>query len=213
MQKVAKLTAVNLRVVLIVSIVFLAAFGGAGFYLFHQQLAAYADEVNTDSAKAETSTQDISKLQQLEGEIKNDNVAITRAAKIVADSKQYQYQDQIINDIDAYANVAGIKIAGFTFDTSAAGTAGSTTGGTTPTTTGGATTAPAVTAPAGLKITTATITLAQGQNSFKSIMNFLKSIEQNLTKMNLSGISLQRNTGTSGGDVIPGAITIQVYTR
>jgi hypothetical protein len=211
MQKLTKITAVNLRIALIVSIVFLTALGGAGFYLFHQQLVSYAVEVNTDSAKAEASSQDISKLQQLEGEIKNDQVAITRAAKIVSDSKQYQYQDQIIDDIDTYANVAGIKIAGFTFDTAVAGTAAAAVPAPTTGTAGVA--APAITAPAGVKITTATITLAQGQNSYQSVMNFLKSIEQNLTKMNLSGISLQRNTTTSGGDVLPGAITIQVYTR
>lgn len=208
MHNIGKLTAVKLRILLVASIIFLTVFGGVGFWLFRHQLATYADQVNTDVAKAEASNEDIAKLQRLQTNITDNQVAITRAEKIVADSHYYQYQDQIINDIANYANAAGIKIAGFSFDGGTVGTTGTAT--TTPAA-GSATT----TTPAGLKSTTATITLAPGKNGyqFQAIMNFLKSIEQNLTKMNLSGVSLQKNTGGTGSDVVPGPITIGVYTR
>src|SRR3989344_4531964 len=89
--------------------------------------------------------------------------------------------------------------------TSEAGTAGTATA-TTP--------APAAnptgSAASGIKSTTASITLA-GENKYENIMNFIHYIENNLTKMQLSGVSLSK--GKEGNNITVSALTIEVYLK
>lgn len=191
-----KLSAVKFRLVLIASIVILLGLAGVGFWFFCNQLTSYATEVRSANAAASTSTSDILRLKQLEKQLEEDSVAVTRAKNIVADSKYYQYQDQIIADFTSYAKASKLTISSINFDTGAAAPAAPAPGGT-PT-------------PAGLKSTTATVTLKNPVN-YQALLKFVHSLELNLTKMQLTGITLQRDEESKSVTVNP--LTIEVYTR
>lgn len=195
------LTATKLRLVLIASMLLLIILTTLAFLSFRQLLIDYSAEVNGDNLAANASSDEIARLEKLKGELENDRVAVTRAQKIVADSKSYQYQNQILSDITTYANSAGVTINGFAFNSSDS----SSTPGATPT--------PLPTAQAvstTLKSTEATISV-ESPTSYKSIMNFIYAIEQNLTRMQVTGVSIAKDPETN--KVIVNPINIKVYTR
>ena len=202
------MTATKLRAILLGSMALVIVLCAVGFWFFKNQLITYADQVKADSAAASVSSNDITRLQQLQNKLEVESVAVTRAKNIVADSKYYQYQNQIITDITAYAKSSGLRITNFTFTTDSvqgakAGAAAS-----------GAAAAPPVAGdptPAGIKSLTATIAI-QSPANYQAVMKFIHSIEANLTKMQLTGISITKSTKNSG-DVSVNPFSIEVYTR
>lgn len=195
------LTAVKLRTILISSILLLIVLCIVGFWYFRTQLVSYSENVLLVRAAATISTDDIAKLKQLKTDLGKDVVAVTRAKNIVADGQTYKYQDQIINDVNVYAKSSGVSINGFTFNTA------STAAGTPA---AGAAQA-AGTAPAGLKSVTASVDIKSPVN-YQAIMKFIHALELNLTKLQLSGVSLQKST-TDPTQVTVSPLTIEVYTR
>lgn len=207
-KQVSRLSAVQLRFILILVILILTIGSAVGFWVFHQHLMSYATQVNTDNAAAASSSNDLVRLQKLQTYLENNKVAVTRAKNIVADSKYYQYQTQIINDINSYAAAAGVTITGYTFGV---GDAAGTQAVATPT-------APTA-VPIGLKTTTATVAI-KSPVDYQTVMNFLHSIELNLTKMNITSISLTGGceTGSSNSSCKPNQVSvnpigIEVYTQ
>lgn len=199
MQQKLKFSSVSLRNILISSIVIVVIVGIGAFLFLQKYLSSIAGEVNSNNLRAAASSQDITQLQKLQTEMANNQVAVTRAASVVGESKQYQYQDQIINDLSQYAKAAGFQIQSFAFSDPTLGSSpspGASTG--------------AATVPLGLKITTVTVTLPQNL-SYVTIMKFLKSVEQNLTKMELTGVSLTMDPVSGSISLQP--LTIGVYTR
>ncbi len=194
------LTPTKLRVILISLIVLSIALCAVGFWFFRNQLVTYAEEVQTANTVASASSDDIVKLQTLQKQLADDAVAVTRAKNIVADSQYYEYQNQIINDITTYAKKSKVSITGFTF-----------TDSSTPSGASAAKTSQATVAPTGLKSTTASITI-KNPVAYTDILKFIHSIELNLTKMQLSGISMTGST-TTPTEVTINPITIEVYTR
>lgn len=211
-NKTTGLTAQKLRILLSVGILAWVIVAGVVFWLFHGQLTDYAHDVKQSKAEADTSTQNLQALQQLEEQLKENKENVDRTKSIVAESRHYQYQDQIIRDINKYAAASNIKVAGYTFTDSNA-----TGGEAAPAT---ATTAEGASAPAEgadtntplgeIKTTSVSIALSE-EVSYEAIMKFVRSIEQNLTKMQLAGISL-----TYSGEskkIASNALTIEVYVR
>lgn len=190
------MTAPNLRLILVASILLLIVLASGIFFAFRQNLLDYSAQVNQDNVAADVSTDEINRLKKLQVELQNDTVAVTRAKKIVSDSTSYQYQNQIINDITTYANAAGISITGFSFSSDLS------TGDST------ATTLPLTTP--GLKSTEATISV-KSPVSYQAIMDFIHAIEINLTKMQVTGVSLSKSTSSS--KIVVNPISIKVYTR
>jgi hypothetical protein len=191
--------ALKLRVVLIGTIILLLVISAIGFWFFRMQLISYAEQVKTDTSKASISNNDIKRLEEIKQKLQDDSVAVTRAKSIVADSKSYQYQNQIISDITAYAQDAGLHVTSFSF-----GDTGVLTGTA-------ATATPGSSAPAGLKALTTTVSVKSPAN-YQAVMRFVHSIENNLTKMQLSGISLTKSADSST-DVTVNPFTIEVYTK
>lgn len=200
-----RLTPTKLRLVLVGSIALLLVVSILGFWFFRSQLFAYAALVNKDAQDANTSSNDITILQRLEKQLEDDKVAVNRAKNIVADSKSYQYQNQIINDLNAYAKASGVSIASYSFtsDAAAAGASSSTAAGAQPT--------QAATTPTGLKSTSVTVSISNPVN-YQAIMRFIHSIELNLTKMQLTGVSLAQSE-TSKDNVTITPLTLEVYIR
>lgn len=203
MRKQSNLTATRLRLILSISLFVIALAGGVIFSLINNQLKSYAVDVSHKIIDANASRDNVQTLQRIQQELTNDKDIIARTNSIVADSQSYQYQDQIVSDLNNYASTAGITITNMDFS---ANSATSPTGAvTTPTTT-----APAVTAPAGVKSVSVSVTL-KNPVGYSNFLRFVRSIENNLTKMQIQKITLSK--GTSGSDISSDVLSIQVYTK
>lgn len=201
-KQVSGMTAQKLRLLLLVGIALLIVLSGAGFWFAHKQLISFAEQVRETTAVANASTQDLANLQALKTKLAEDADTVERTKNIVADSQSYAYQDQIIKDINTYASRAGVAITGYTFN-SAATAAG------TPAPSAAATTAnnPAV---AGLKSVSVSIAI-KSPVKYGNMMNFVHAIEQNLTKMQLTGISITKDAQSD--NVTANSLNVEVYTR
>lgn len=197
MIKGKPLQATTLRLMLIVSLFLVAIIATGAFILVTDRLRDTATEASHILAQANNSQNDIQILQRIEEELKKNREVVERASSIVADSQSYQYQDQIIKDLTDYATRSGITITNFDFGSTKAATG---------------TQSPAPTEqqpPAGVKSTSVSITL-KNPVSYEGILRFIHSVEQNLTKMQISKIGLSKE---SGKNVTSDALTIEVYVR
>lgn len=202
-KHVRKLTPTKLRLVLFCMIGLILIVCSVGFWLYHERMVEYAAQINADNVAATTSSEDIATLQRLEKELQENEVAVTRAKSIVADSQFYQYQNQIMKDINAYARDAGVTVIGYMFDSAD----GSASGGQAQPADSEA--SAALTVP-GLKTTSVSISL-KNPVRYKSFMKFLRAIELNLTKMEVKGVSILKDQ--KDHDIRVNPIQIEVYTR
>jgi len=200
-------TATQLRLTLSISLFVVAILGGVMFSFADRQLKAVATDVSHVAIDADASRNNVQTLQKIQALLENNKDVIAKTNSIVADSQSYQYQNQIVSDLNKYASQAGITITNLDF---AAGdsTAGS---GSTGTKTPGTTTTPSAAAPAGVKTTSVAVTM-ENPISYNSFLKFLRSIEDNLTKMQVQKVSLSKGTG-EGDQISSDVLTIQVYVR
>ncbi|MEO5950506.1 MAG: hypothetical protein ABIQ04_03595 [Candidatus Saccharimonadales bacterium] len=189
-----KLTAVSFRLLLSILMFVTMSIIIAVVFFGNSQLKEYAAQVSQVTSDADASRNSLQTLQKVKQELDSQKDIVDRAASIVADSKGYQYQDQIIKDLNGYAAASGITITDFSFTTAA----------TTPS----AATPAGAPAPAGVKSTSASITLKTPIN-YVSLLQFIHSIEQNLTKMQISRISLSK--GEKNDEIRTDGLEIQVY--
>lgn len=203
------LTAVKLRLVLSIAILAVAA-SGIGLFIYGSSiLDSYADEVQLKVSQAEESQNILSRLEATEIALQSQSEAVQRAAEVVAESRKYQYQDQIILDLNAYASRAGMDIRSISFNSEADSTTSSSSATAATPPTAGADRPAATTGPT-LKSVSATIDLYTPVN-YRDFLTFMSYIEQNLTKMQIQNISLQKSSEGSG--VTVQSLTIEVYTR
>jgi hypothetical protein len=207
-MKHRQFTAVGLRLTLSISLFAITLLAGVLFYFVGGQLQNVAVDASHTVVDAQSSQTAIQTLQQIQRELQNNQDVAKQASSIVADSQSYQYQDQIVGDLNGYAAKSGITITNMDFSTSAAST---TTGGSTSTEKSqqSATQAPA--ALTGVKTVSVSITM-QNPISYSNFLKFLRSIEDNLTKMQVQKVSLSKGT-TGGDDITSDILTIQVYVK
>jgi hypothetical protein len=195
-----KLNATGLRLILSVSLFVLAAIGVVGFFYAKNNLQAVAVDTSHSVVDASASQNNLQTLQKIQKTLEDDKDVISRTNNIVADSRSYQYQDQILSDLNDYAAKAGIAITNLAFSDTAAATpsaASSSKAVTTP-------------QPAGVKSTSVTVTLNNPVN-YNNLLMFIRSVEQNLTKMQISRVSLSK--GADSNSVTSDALAIEVYIR
>lgn len=200
MIKRKALTATTLRMYLSLSLFAITLIAGGALYFINEQLRTYAVEVSKVTAESNSSQNNVQALQKVQEELEKNKEVKERARNIVADNQSYQYQNQIITDLNGYAKKAGVTITNIDFS------AGSTATPTTPTTPKSGTTAPA---PSGVKSTSASITL-KNPVSYTRLLRFIKSIEDNLTKMQISRVGLARG---ADNQITSEALSIEVYIR
>lgn len=199
----SKLTPSTLRLILsgIMIAIVIASVGGVVLYRnFIQEYANQVSEANKDASIGEA---DVQKLQDLDRRLKENHTAVERAKNVVASEKDHEYQPSIITTLNFYAAKAGIEVQGYNFPDSEVGVAAPVPGtvGTQPGT------IPVV----GAKKVAATINIENPVN-FTALMKFLGYVEKNLTKIQVNGVSMQRD------DSIPNSVqvsplNIEVYVR
>lgn len=219
-MKSQRLSAVTLKYILIIGIIPLIGVSAFVVYSLFGTLEQKSKEASHAAIDSEVGTKNIDHLQDLATELQKNQDVATRAASIVADSRQYRYQDQIVNDVNTYAKAAGVTILGFDFSESGSSSGdGSESSGDSSTTSGASTAQTAATpqtntqttnAAPGLKTVNASIQL-DSPIPLTNFLIFLKYIEQNVTKMQITGVTL---TPADNPNLISNpTINIMVYTR
>ncbi len=152
--------------------------------------------VSTDHYRidAELAQEELVRLQQLQTTLSDNKADIDKTAKIVADSQQYQFQDQVVNDVTRYASRYNIDILSFDFGIKpGAISQGAATGGSS-------------------QQKTAVSVQLNNNIPYDSLLKFLKSLENNVTKMQLTGLSLQPNVADANQILAP-TIELEVFLR
>lgn len=223
-MKASTMTAVKLRLILIAALVLVMIAGGALFSFGYSLLSDKAKETSEVATQASSSNTKIQQLNATKKLLDSNTKAVERASKIVANSESYVYQDQIIDDLNRIANKSGIQILDITFtDATVTGGASSVTAApaagaspsstaTTPTA-GGAAGAPAALSPS-VKAVSASVKISE-KVQYDKMLDFLYAVEQNLTKMSISKVSLRKADGLVDGKpaVSTDQLTIEVYMR
>ena len=179
----------------------IAAIGTALFWATDDYLKQFAVEVNHTNVDANASRDNIQTLQKIQDELAAKRSIVDRASSIVAESKSYQYQDQIIKDLNDYATKSGISIINLDFSDKTAPATGSPAGAQAP-----ATVAPVIN---GVKSISVNVAI-KNPVSYTNMLKFIQSIEQNLTKMQISKISFTRD---ATGGITSDTFALEVYTR
>ncbi len=161
--------------------------------------------------QSDATESDISKLKSADAWLRENEDVIQRTSAVVGQSKLYQYQNQIIEDFNGYGNRTGVPILGYTF--AASSTTATTPAATPAAPSGAAAGAPAAIAkaPAGVNSITITVTFGDKVN-YQKFLNFLRLLEQNVTRMQVSNISLTPDSKDLNSIVNPN-VTVIVYTR
>jgi len=163
---------------------------GFGVYETHQKLSASVIHVDHLKIDSELNQQGLDNARKLRRALDENRDSVARAAAIVADTKYYEYQDQIVHDISSYAAAANLTVLGFDFTTSGTGTK---------------------TSIKGIKTVVATVSL-KSPVAYTDYLRFLKLIERNLTKMQVTQLDISNDLKTAGAISSP-IITLEVFVR
>lgn len=192
----------TLRLILSGTLVLVLLGMGGGFYVLYSSLKKTAEEVSRVQTEAVTTDSELQRLINLERELKRYTRAMDKAQQIAAESKSYQYQNQIITDLTSYARQAGLAISGFSFqEGGSSSTSGSTTGGST---------SSKAADTGGLKTIQVQVQLANGPR-YQNLLHFMHLVEQNLTRMQIANISIVKDKDPNA--VTTQALSIEVYVR
>lgn len=162
-------------------------------------LSKTSEEVGKMQTEAIAVDAKIQSLLASKSQLDRNSDTVKKAKNIVSESKLYQYQNQIIQDLNTYADRAGIPIKSFTFQnepTTSAKTATSSKQTST--------------SPAGVKSTFVSIQLGD-HIDYTKFLHFLSLIEKNVTRMQLSGVSISR--GANNHEISIQSLEVKVYTR
>ena len=162
-------------------------------------LSKTSEEVGKMQTEAIAVDAKIQSLLASKSQLDRNSDTVKKAKNIVSESKLYQYQNQIIKDLNTYADRAGIPIKAFSFQnepTTSAKTAKSSR--RTPAN------------PAGVKSTFVSIQLGD-HIDYTKFLHFLSLIEKNVTRMQLLGVSISR--GANNHEISIQSLEVKVYTR
>ena len=162
-------------------------------------LSKASEEVGKMQTEATAVDAKIQSLLASKSQLDRNSDTVKKAKNIVSESKLYQYQNQIIQDLNIYADRAGIPIKSFSFQNE-------------PTTSAKTATSSKQTSssPAGVKSTFVSIQLGD-HIDYTKFLHFLSLIEKNVTRMQLSGVSISR--GANNHEISIQSLEVKVYTR
>ena len=162
-------------------------------------LSKASEEVGKMQTEATAVDAKIQSLLASKSQLDRNSDTVKKAKNIVSESKLYQYQNQIIKDLNTYADRAGIPIKAFSFQNEPT---------TSAKTTKSSKRTPA--SPAGVKSTFVSIQLGD-HIDYTKFLHFLSLIEKNVTRMQLLGVSISR--GANNHEISIQSLEVKVYTR
>ena len=162
-------------------------------------LSKTSEEVGKMQTEAIAVDAKIQSLLASKSQLDRNSDTVTKAKNIVSESKLYQYQNQIIKDLNTYADRAGIPSKAFSFQNEPT---------TSAKTTKSSKRTPA--SPAGVKSTFVSIQLGD-HIDYTKFLHFLSLIEKNVTRMQLLGVSISR--GANNHEISIQSLEVKVYTR
>ena len=196
------LTASSARIVLALFLIIILAAMVAGSYFAYSFLSTTSKEVADMQTEASAVDMKIQNLLKLKDQLEKNPVATKKAEQIVADSKSYQYQNQIVNDLSIYAGKANVPIQSFTFQDGSTSSKSSSSSSQT--------TAKKPTSVSGVKSITVSIQLGD-KVPYNNLLHFLYLVENNVTRMQIYGVSISR--GEQRGEVSAQSLELGVYVR
>lgn len=112
---IGHLSATRLRTALIAALILLGL-GGIGIFMFgYRLLGTVAQESSDANQKVNETSKNLENIIQIQRDLSTNKIAIQRASLIAAESRNYNYQNQIIQDLSTYASKSGIIISDFNF--------------------------------------------------------------------------------------------------
>lgn len=180
------MTAIKLRYILIALIIVMLGSFSAGIWWVQGLLAQNVRATDHAKIDAEVSATEVQQLKQLQKQLAQEQDIVERAKQIAASSEQYRYQDQVIKDVSDYAARYGISINTIDFTQTAGQQA------------------------AGAKKTSFTITL-KGPLAYITFMRFLRDIEQNLTKIQVTSLTLTPDKDPSS--ITNPSLSLEVFLK
>lgn len=164
---ISSLSAMRMRYVFWSLLVLIIAAMAGGFYIMYSSLSATAREIASLQGESRASDSIVNQLSQLKRQLADNQLSIERAKNIVAESQSYKYQDQIVNDITAYAQKSGVTITSISFSSAKKQTKGSTS-----------------------------LSVQLGKSTtYENLLGFLRRLERNLTKIRVASVSMARSEG------------------
>lgn len=181
-MKKSNMKASSLRSIMVVFLLLAIGLSAYGFYLTQGQLNDFAISVGQVVSKSTASSTSSQGISQLQTALSERQTTIDKTNAFTVSSQDYQ--TQAFNDLTKYATDAGVLISDYNVST---------------TTTTDA------------RLSYVTIKFNNPVQT-SSLIKFLKLIETNLPKMQVSGITLTDNPSTVG-TVNVDPLTIGVYTK
>lgn len=205
----AVINAIILRRLLTVALLLLLIGIGGGFYFVYTSLEESAEETAAAQLEAKSTDLHLEQLMETRRQLDLSTEAREKAQKIVADSRSYEYQNQIIADLTAYANQSNLDAVSFSF----LGGTGSTQSAPSESTEGAEAANPeAGGASANINSVLVSVGLS-GDTSYLSLLNFVNLIEQNLTRMQVTSIALSDSNSVQADGSSVQSLNIEVYVR
>ena len=162
-------------------------------------LSKTSEEVGRMQTEATAVDAKIQSLLASKSQLDRNSDTVKKAKNIVSESKLYQYQNQIIQDLNTYADRAGIPIKSFSFQNEPTVSVKTATSSKQTST-----------SPAGVKSTFVSIQLGD-HIDYTKFLHFLSLIEKNVTRMQLSGVSI--SSGANNHEISIQSLEVKVYTR
>lgn len=189
-QKSFQFTPKTVSLLLIATIVLLVIGAAAGSWLMQSALSAQVTDADHAKINADLSQTELQRSKTLETYLDENRAAIEKAKSVVSDTQTYQYQNQIVNDIESYANKSGVTVLSYSFPVDTAAAKSDATG---------------------LKSVSATIGF-KSPLQYSNYLRFIKYIEQNITKMQITDLTLSPDQN-NGNNIEGTSITLKVYVR
>jgi hypothetical protein len=183
------MTATKLRYILLALIVVMIGAFASGAWWVQGLLAQHVRDTDHAKIDAEVSETELQQLKQLQKQLTEEQDIVERAKQIAVSAEQYRYQDQVIKDISDYAYRYGISVNTIDFTQNTGQQAASA---------------------GGAKRTAFTVSL-KGPLPYTTFMQFLRSIEKNLTKIQVTSLTLAPDKDPNS--VTNPSLSLEVYLK
>lgn len=167
---------------------------GVGFYFGYRLIKQYADEVNKTVTASQSTVQSPAQLDALKKQVAERQALVAKSNQLFTTSDNYQ--TQALKDVQAYASQSGVTITNTEFSKLTTATA-PTTASSTPQT----------------AATNSIVVSLKSPVSYDKLLHFLHGIENNLPKLQVTGLVIGRPNPATGDSVTVDKITITVATN